>query len=500
MEIFTSFQMASADRHAIESLGICSVVLMENAGIAVAEEISKLSEKTDKILVVAGLGNNGGDGYVLVRQLFNRGFHVNVLSVEPEKLKNDALINYNIVKKLPVGIFRNIRDFNFKDYDVIVDALFGTGLNRPVAGDLENLIKNINISGKKIFSIDIPSGLSGDSWNIVGTCVKADFTVTFCRPKIPHCMYPAKSMCGKVVVREISIPDVSVKSVKSDTFILNRENVPKLKKRSLDCHKGDFGHTVIVGGSEGKIGAAAICASASVRMGSGLTTVVAPKNYISSIHNIIPEAMCLQVSSKDNLGIKDYQDILNFLKDKDVVAIGPGIGRESETEKLIRNIIINTALKVVIDADGLSFLDEETLDCLKFRCVLTPHIGEFSRLLKLSKEDVLENRLEVAKNFATKYSVVLVLKSADTIIAMPDGVCFIFNEGSPVLAKGGSGDCLAGIISALISQGNSIEDSALSGVYVHGKTGGLLGNKFPDFFPKAMDIVENLWISSGELY
>lgn len=500
MEILTSSQMAGADRHAINDLGIPAVVLMENAGVALADEIVKISKNSDKIIIVAGAGNNGGDGYVLARHLFNRGFFGEVLSIHPEKLKNEAFVNYNIIRKMPVRIFYNILDFDFRGYDLIVDAIFGTGLDRPVDGVVEQLIKNINTSGKKIVSVDIPSGLSGSCHNLIGTSVKADYTITFCRPKIPHCMYPAKSFCGELIIKDISIPDMSVNAVAPEVFLLNKENVPRLRKRSWDCHKGSFGHTVIIGGSEGKIGAVAICAKAAVRMGSGLTTVVTPKNYINTIHGVVPEAMCLPVLSVDKIDFNDAPVIFEFLQDKNVVAIGPGMGKDSSTGQLFKDIILKSSFKVVVDADGINFLDEEVLESLKFRGVLTPHIGEFSRLVNFTKDEVLKNRLKIAKDFAIKYSVVLVLKSSDTIIAMPSGVCFVFNEGSPSLSKGGSGDCLTGIIAALLSQNFTLEDAALLGVYIHGRTGRFLAEKYTDFFPTAKDVVEKLWVTAGELY
>lgn len=500
MEILTSYQMADADSHAINRLKIPSIVLMENAGIGAADEIAKICKNSDKIVVVAGVGNNGGDGYVLARQLFNRGFFIEVLSVTPEKLRGDAEINYNILKKLSIKIFNNIIDFDFKGYDLIVDAIFGTGLSRPVEGDMLQLIRNINISSKKVVSIDIPSGLSGNCHNLIGACVKADYTITFCRPKIPHCLYPAKSFCGEVIVKDISIPDVSVNAVASEVFLLNKNNVPKLKERLKDCHKGSFGHTVVIGGSEGKIGALAICAMAAVRMGSGLTTVVTPKNYISTVHGLVPEAMCLPISSIDKIDFSDAPVIFEFLKDKEVVAIGPGMGKDPSTGQLVRDIILKSDFKVVIDADGINLLNEELLESLKFRGVLTPHIGEFARLVNLTKDEVLKDRLKIAKDFAITYSVTLVLKSSDTIIALPSGVCFVFNEGSPSLSKGGSGDCLTGIIAALLSQNFTLEDAALLGVYIHGRTGGFLAEKYTDFFPTARDVVEKLWVTACELY
>jgi len=501
MEVLLSKQMEAADKHAIDVLKIPSIVLMENAAFGVAEEIAKDLANNLKICVVCGSGNNGGDGYAVARHLVNRGYFVDVVALNVDDLKGDAKTNYEILLRLPVRIFQdNFSGIEFSGYDAIIDAIFGTGLNRRVEGEIETLIQKINISGRRIYAIDIPSGLSGSSSEILGTNITAFKTITFCRPKLPHVMYPAKLFCGEVIVKNISIPDSSVSVTKPDNFLLTKETVPRILPRKSDSHKGSYGHTVIIAGSIGKIGAGILSAKACINSGSGLTTVVTPKNFINAFHGHLPEAMCFNTDSEDFLTLKDLDAVAAFVADKTCLALGPGLGTKNETSEFVENIIKKTKNKLVIDADGINLIRPELFEYLAFRTVLTPHIGEFSKLTGLPKEELIKNRLNISKDFAVKHSVYLVLKSADTIITTPEGRSFIFNEGSPSLAKGGSGDVLTGLIASFVSQGYGIEDACKISVYLHGKTGRYLENKYNCLFPKASDLCNNLWVVMNEIF
>jgi NAD(P)H-hydrate epimerase len=499
MEVLTSKQMEMVDKEAIETLKIPSIVLMENAAISFVQEIENDINRLSKGCVVCGVGNNGGDGFAIARHLFLKGYFVDVISINSDKLKNDAKINYEILQKFPVRIFEDYKNVDFNIYDYIVDAIFGTGLTRRVEGDIQELILKINALRCKVFSVDIPSGLSGSSSEVLGVNIKAHKTVTFCRPKIPHTLYPAKQYCGEVVVKYISIPDFLVNKFSFDNFLLTKESLPVLKNRTENTHKGHYGHTVIIGGSKGKIGAAIMAAYASIRAGSGLTTAVIPSNFIGAIHSKLPEAMCLDIKSCDFLKEEDAKTILEFIKDKSCIGIGPGLGTNPSTKNLLKTVVKETDNKLVIDADGLNLLDEEMLTYLKFRAVITPHIGEFCRMLKISKDELMEDRLNICKKFAIENSIYVVLKSADTIIAYPDGKCFIFNEGSPALAKGGSGDILTGILSSLISQGVELGEAAKLSVFLHGRSGKILADKYNTYFPKASEVCENLWVAMNEI-
>lgn len=464
--------MEKADGFAINELGIPSIVLMENAAQSVFRYFCSLNTAKDSTAVVAGGGNNGGDGIALTRLLLNAGFKVDLfIASAPEKLKGDPLINYTILCKMgyePFFINSEKPVPCLEKYDVIFDSLFGTGLSRSLEGWYSDIVDSINASSGYVIAIDIPSGLSGMTHNILGNAVKARSTVTFCRPKIPHAMYPAKKLCGHVEVCGISIPDIAVRQTNCKISMNCLENLPKLPERRPDSHKGNFGHSCIIGGSEGKTGAAIMASLSCMRTGSGLTTCILPKETSVSA-DFFPELMSCPIGSKTYFEMKDAEECINFLKDKTAAAIGSGIGRDKNTADFVNLVAKETKIPLIIDADGINLLEDDTFKFLKNRAVLTPHIGEFSRLINKTTEDVLADRLELASKFAVEKCVVLVLKSADTIIALPDGTCTINNTGNSSLSKGGSGDCLAGIITALAAQKMSLENAAKAGTWLLGK-------------------------------
>ncbi|MGA1846021.1 NAD(P)H-hydrate dehydratase [Deferribacter abyssi] len=493
MEVLSSAQMMEADRYTIEEIGVPSIVLMENAARGIFEEFLKLDVKKDKIAVVVGKGNNGGDGLAVARYLINNGFSVDVILIYPsENFKGDAKINYDILKKYPVRFIQYNENVEFDCYDVIFDAIFGTGLSRAVKGVAEQVIEKINFSKGYKIAIDIPSGLSGSSYEVFGKCIKADLTVTLARPKIVHVFYPSKKMCGKVVVKDISIPDFAISKLNSELFLLDNDNLPFIYRREPDSHKGSFGHNVIIGGSKGKMGAPVMAAYASLMVGAGLTTCVIFEDYYYYLSRY-PEIMAYIVSGKDFYTREEVNSVLDFVRDKDVLTIGCGMGRNHQIKGFLFELIEKTKHSVVVDADGLFHLDEILLEKLRYRAVLTPHIGEFARLIGTSKDEVLKNRISLAKEFAVKYGVVLVLKSADTIIATPDGLLFVVSNGVPALAKGGSGDCLAGIIGGLIAQKYSLIDAAKIGCFVMNVTASLLMKGKNEKCVKTTEIIENLY-------
>ncbi|WP_022849724.1 bifunctional ADP-dependent NAD(P)H-hydrate dehydratase/NAD(P)H-hydrate epimerase [Limisalsivibrio acetivorans] len=500
MEILSSAQMGEADRYTIEEIGIPSAVLMENAARSVYEFFESLDIDKDSIAVVCGGGNNGGDGLALARLLINAGFDTDIfLASNPEKLKGDAKLNYDILTKYPARIYEIDEEPSFPVYDVVFDAIFGTGLSRPAEGRYTDIIEAVNISPAFVISIDIPSGLYGSSHQVPGTVIKADATVTFCRPKIPHCMFPAKKYCGETVITDISIPDFAVDKTECSTFLISPFNLPLFPPREPDAHKGSYGHALIMGGSTGKSGAAVIASLACARTGAGLTTCMLPGKLNGILDNLAPEIMSHPVGDTDYFDIKHFDDAISTAGDKTVIAAGPGIGREKSIGDFLKAMIFSTKQQIVIDADGLWHLDSQTLEKLRFRAILTPHIGEFAKLTGLSNEEVLENRLELAGKFAVEKGVTLVLKSADTLIALPDGRVFVNSTGSPALAKGGSGDCLAGIITGLLAQGFSPEDAAKLGCWAMGRTAEILAEETRENHILTGDIVDNLWAAFSEL-
>jgi NAD(P)H-hydrate epimerase len=506
MEVLTAEQMSIADKKTIEELKVPSIVLMENAARSVFGVFTKLKISKNNIAVVIGKGNNGGDGLALCRYLLDYGYNVRIyMLTDKDSLRGDPLINHNILTKYPAKIIylnkNSFKEADFTNYDVIFDAVFGTGLNKPVEGFFKEVIKSINLSGATIIAIDIPSGLSGSTFNIIGEHVKADYTVTFCRPKTSHVMYPARKFCGKIYVTDISIPDFVVNETKSRMSLITLDNLPHLKLRATDSHKGNFGHAVIIGGSIGKTGAPIMSSMAAARIGAGLTTCIIPGKLNSIFESNLLEAMSFPAGDDYYFKEEDVSVVLKFLENKNVVAIGPGIGRNEDTQLFIKKILSLNNIPLIIDADGLYKIDKNILESglLSNRTVITPHIGEFARLIGRDKNEVLNNRLALAEDFACKYQIILVLKSSDTIIATPYGKILVNIEGSPALAKGGSGDCLTGLITGLISQGYSLEDAAVLACFIMGRTAKILASKHNENTILTTDVINNLWMSLNEI-
>lgn len=369
MEILNSSQMAEADAYTIREIGVPSIVLMENAAITVVDEILERIPDVINVAVVAGAGNNGGDGFAIARQLLNLGVVCDIfLACEEDKLKGgDGLINYNILKNYGATIIPPLGEDDkpfFEEYDLTVDALFGTGLSRPLEGFYESLVQQINLTSSYVLSVDIPSGLSGDTHNIIGECVDADLTVTFARPKLPHILFPAKEMCGDVIVTEISIPDHAVDTIDCETFLLDEDELPPcFPERQEDSHKGDHGHAVVIGGSEGKSGAVFMASRACARVGgAGLTTTVVPKGgLMQAAESVNPEIMSVSAGGKSHLTEDGIDKLVKFLDDKTVCAVGPGgMGTHKDTGEFLKGLINKTKLPIIIDADGINLLDKSS--------------------------------------------------------------------------------------------------------------------------------------------
>lgn len=502
MEVLNSSQMAKADEYTISRTGIPSAVLMENAAVTLVDETLLRMPDAVSAAVAAGAGNNGGDGFAAARLLINAGLACDIfLACDEDKLKGDALINYNILKNYDAPIFRISEDSmpSFEDYDIVIDALFGTGLSRPLEGFYASLVQTINLTANFIVSVDIPSGLSGDTHNIIGDCVDADLTVTFCRPKFPHVMYPARDCCGEVVVTDISIPDFAVDETDCETYLLDEDVLPYFPAREPDSHKGDFGHAVIAGGSEGKSGAVFIASRACARTGAGLTTAAVPGGLINAAEAVNPEIMSIALGEQSHFSPDGVLKLTEFLKGKTVLAIGPGIGTEKETGAFLKDIITKTEIPMIIDADGINLLDKKLLKKLKGRCILTPHIGEFARLTAKTKEEVLSDRCGLAREFARENGLILVLKSSDTLIALPDGAVYINITGTPALAKGGSGDCLTGLTAGFMAQGFDMAESACLASYTLGRTAETVSESMNERSVLTTDIIENIWKTLDEL-
>lgn len=488
MKVCFASEMRAVDKAAEEIGGIPSIVLMENAGIecvrALEEEFSDLSGKN--IAVFCGKGNNGGDGFVIARHLYKRGINVSVYLVCGNEFKGDAKINFDIIKKMNINIdvihdTENLHHI-IRSYDIIIDAVYGTGIHGTVSGISYDVINEINENSKYTLSVDIPSGIDADSGEICGICVKADRTVTFAAYKVGMLMFPAADYVGRVTVSDISIPDyiIEEQNIKinliDDKFV--REHFPK---RENNSHKGDYGKLLVIAGSAGMTGAAYLASQSAVTAGSGLVTLALPSSLNSAMEAKTTEVMTVPVediSGHISSGARDR--IIGLLENADAVLIGPGLGRSTDAVRITEAVLSESRIPVIIDADGINAA-AKNMDILR-RCtcpvIFTPHTAEMSRLTGLQTDYIEENRLVVSREFADEYGAAVILKGHHTIVTAEDGEQYINITGNSGLATGGSGDVLAGILASLTARGTDVTAAAAMAVYIHGTAGDIAKEKY----------------------
>ncbi|MFC1549377.1 NAD(P)H-hydrate dehydratase [Nitrospirota bacterium] len=493
--------MQRVDRRTIRSFGIPGPVLMERAGLAV---VSRITERFggSKVLVIAGTGNNGGDGIMAARELRNIGYRTSVLIAgKKEKLSRDAAAQYRSADAMgvPIRFYSSFIKPRPEELHgaIIVDALVGTGLAKDIKGSLARTIDTINDSGCPVVSVDIPSGVSADTGQVLGTAVQADFTVTFGTLKRGHLLYPGAELSGKVFVHDIGFPRQLLGEITC--------NVPGshemrllIPERPPDSHKGDFGHLLSIAGSRGKTGAAFMSAEAALRAGAGLVTLAAPEALSDIYQARVTEAMVLPLPSGagGNLSFEALEGILAFASEKaTAIAMGPGLGQDKETTRLVRDVLENSPVPVVLDADGINALGSKAASLLsntRAPVVLTPHPGEFSRISGMSVPKIEADRPGNALAFAKKCGAYVVLKGAPTVIAGPEGELFINTTGGSGLSKGGTGDILTGMIGALCAMGMSPLEASLLGSYMHGLAGDLAASALGDFSTMASDVIGHI--------
>ena len=483
------------DNFAINNLKIPSIVLMENAAISFVKHID---ENEDNFLIICGKGNNGGDGYAIARQLFSKGKNVKIFCISNENMSNDCMINYEICKNMGIEIFYKIEELDklFFECNVVIEGIFGTGLNSEIKGIYQEIIQKINTASnnKKVYSIDIPSGINGDTGEIMGISVKADITISFVTYKKGFLNSKIKDFLGKIIIENIGLNETSINHFVKEYYLIPDMIKSFRIKRNEDSHKGDFGKVLIFAGSSGFYGAGNIVAKSCVRTGAGLTTVITDKNNFS-LNVFVPEAMSFPINF-DNIN-ENLEKLENEILNSDVIAIGPGIGKSQQAflifEKLIsieKNNKGNT-IKLILDADALNLLSEnrELFEKIRNRSILTPHLVEFSRLTGFSTDEINKNRFEITKNFAKKYEIILLLKGKNTIITNGEEL-FANSTGNSHMANGGMGDCLTGIICSLAGQKYDLIKSAGIGAYLHGKIADELVKN--QYIVNASHIIENI--------
>jgi hydroxyethylthiazole kinase-like uncharacterized protein yjeF len=507
MKILTARQMQGIDKKAIHDFGIIGPILMENAGIQITKEIlAKFPQIQDeRVVIVAGKVNNGGDGFVVARHLFNLGCHpvVFLLALKKE-LKGDAALNAGIADKIGITIkeIPSARHWGankkfLSKATVLLDAIFGTGLTNPARGLYAQVIEDINRCKAFKVAVDIPSGLSSDTFAIIGPCVKADLTVTLAAAKVAHVFPPAEDCVGELEIGDISVPPFLFEDDKFRLEMVEEERIhPYFARRKRDTHKGTYGHLLLLSGALGKTGAAVMAGKAALKMGAGLVTAGVPKSCLPIVARSMMELMTepLPETDKGTLSEEALPEILKLLKDKDALMLGPGISTHASTKELILSLLPRIKVPVVLDADALNNLASkpDLLKSLSKPAVITPHPGEFAWLVKLSTKDVLAKRLELVPRFAEKYGVYVVLKGYRTLTATPEGKTFINPTGNPGMATAGSGDVLSGMIASMIIQEKNILDAILAAVYVHGLSGDIGAARLGEKSLTAGDMITNL--------
>jgi len=505
MKVASVSEMRKMDQTAVKKYGIDEILLMENAGNAVFFAIEKeIGIKNNNFLIIAGGGNNGGDGMVIARKLYSNGAHVKFLLLSDEKkLKGITKKNFQILKKIGVSIKKkpNQKEIGkaLKETDIVIDAMLGTGLSGEVKGLYKKTIELINKSGKKVVSVDIPSGINGDTGEVMGTAVKSDITVTFGLPKIGNLNYPGYEHWKKLFVSHISFPP----ELYNDNTIKTAINFPvPLEKRAKDTHKGTFGKCLFISGAKKYLGAPYFSAMSFLKAGGGLSYLATPESISSFIGKkgrelvLLPQKETKAGSiSKDNL-----KDLIEFSRNVDFVVMGPGLSLDKETQGLVRSLATKIKKPLLIDGDGLTAL-KGNLDILKKRkklTVLTPHPAEFIRLFGGKTKEIKINRVRITREKAAEYGCFIVFKGANSLIGCPDGEVFINLTGNPGMATAGSGDVLSGIISAMfkVVPGNTEKDifknSIRTGVLIHGLAGDIEALKKGEDGITATDILYSI--------
>jgi NAD(P)H-hydrate epimerase len=513
MKVVTANQMRRIDQQTIEDIGIPGMVLMEHAGSAIVRTIQSQFPNCRRIGIVVGKGNNGGDGLVIARQLSHVGQSVQIFLVSPpDHFTGDALTNLQIVQNLKLPIEHvcsetalEAMEGKIAACELIVDAIFGTGLRGGVRGDIAAVIERINAIQRPVIAIDLPSGLDADTGQVEGACIRADYTVTIGLPKRGLLLHPGAELTGQLEVADIGFParvinaqNIRVNWTQSTANARDpcAEVCEWIPPRPRHSHKGTYGRVFMVAGSTGMTGAAALGCEAALRVGAGLVTLGIPKSLNPILEVKLSEVMTLPLpeTAEGSLAFAAKSQILEFVeRTSSILAVGPGLSQGPETVELIHSLIRENRTPVVIDADGLNALSQgemtvespratvkALLSSLTAPAVLTPHPGEMSRLIGSSVRELEQDRIGIAQQFAPELSntseqdITLVLKGAPTVIAGADGEVWLNSTGNPGMATAGMGDVLTGVIAGLIAQGVSSFNAAVLGVYLHGLAGDIV--------------------------
>jgi len=504
MKIVTSAEMREIDRISSQNFRVPSLTLMENAGTAVAEFVVSQHPAAERIGVICGKGNNGGDGFVAARKLHGAGKGVRiVLLAEPSELRGDAA---EMFARLPIApvIVRSIEELEREgaravfESEVRLDAILGTGFKPPVSGLYAEAIRLLNASSAPVIAVDIPSGADADVMGEqTGSVARADAVVTFTAPRPAHIF--GRLTDGPTLISPIGSPDEAIVSSLQLNLITARDIATLIGPRPLAANKGNFGHVLVIGGSLGKAGSVAMAGIAALRTGAGLSTVTTPKSVLATVAGFHPEVMTEPLDETDRGSISTRalasgaMDAL--IKGKTVLAVGPGISRHPETSEFVRSLVANSKTPLVLDADGLNAFEGRAseLNGKGRTLVITPHPGEIARLAESTIAAVQRDRINVARSFAREHELIVVLKGHRTLIAQPDGTVWVNTTGNPGMATGGTGDILTGMVAGLIAQNpERIVEAVIAAVHLHGLAGDVARETMGEHSLVATDLVRAL--------
>jgi NAD(P)H-hydrate epimerase len=504
MKIVTATEMRDIDRATSQRFGVPSLTLMENAGSAVADFVISQYPTAERVGVICGKGNNGGDGFVAARKMKVAGREVRgVLLAEPSELRGDAAEMFG---KLPVApvIVRSPDELKREEAravfesEVLLDAILGTGFKPPVSGLYAEAIRLLNASSAPVIAVDIPSGADADVMGEqTGAVARADAVVTFTAPRPAHIF--GRLTDGPTVIAPIGSPDEAIVSSLQLNLITAREIAPLIGPRPLAANKGNFGHVLVIGGSLGKAGSVAMAGMAALRTGAGLSTVAAPKSVLATVAGFHPEVMTEPLDETDAGSISARAlasgAIDALIKGKTVLAVGPGISRHPETSEFVRSLVVKCKTPLVLDADGLNAFEGRAseLNGNGRTLVITPHPGEMARLAASTVAAVQRDRINVARTFAREHELIVVLKGHRTLIALPDGTVWVNTTGNPGMATGGTGDILTGMVAGLIAQNpEHIAEAVIAAVHLHGLAGDVARESMGEHSLVATDLVKAL--------
>jgi len=482
MKVLSKTLITESEKNAVSSGAFSWVELMGTAGNTAAKLIDKRFECVNKrILILCGNGNNGGDGFVAANYFYEHGANVEIFLPLGLPQTENALYYYNALKG--VKILNSISD----NYDIVIDAVFGIGLNRDMSEELNSLFDKVNSFNSLRVAIDVPSGVEADSGKALGTVFDADFTVTFIALKPCFLLPPASDFCGETIVADIGVA--------TNNFSYSVISAPSVPKRRHNSHKGTYGTALLICGSYGMVGAAMLSAKACLRSGVGIAKCVLCESVYPAFTSAVPEAVCVPTKQNDCGTFKaEFVDTKNLLEKASAVLFGCGVGKSEDIGKILEKLITSSSVPIILDADGINALacNIDLLKESKAPVIITPHPAEMGRLCQKSVAEVEADRIGTARDFATKHNLTVVLKGANTIIASPDGKISFNILGNTGMAKGGCGDVLSGIMVSLLAQGLPVKQAVEGAVYLHSLAGDKAASKKGERQMLPSDIIDEL--------